>query len=135
MMFGGHHHVTHAGLARQPRPSACRVRWGPKLTRQLFIFFNWDILISHRPRFAAEDTVETPMNEHPEFGLAPPLDALLMAVKGAWGSDRIGQAGRGYKSGDSYSACRSQQSFQMLSPRYVHDGAVFAVIILRNARL
>src|ERR1700751_2329313 len=78
VMLGGHHHITHAGLASQPRPSARHVRRRLKLLAQLLVLLKRDILISHGPSVAAQNAVEAPMNEHSELGFTPPLDAALM---------------------------------------------------------
>src|SRR5579862_2369551 len=77
-MLGGHHHVAHAGLARQPRPCPRHIARWLKLPSQLFVFLERDVFIAHDPRFAAQNGVEAPMNEHSELCLAPPLDAALM---------------------------------------------------------
>ena len=72
-MLRRHHHVLLPGTASQPRPIARGVRLGLELIRELFILADRDALILHHPLVATKHTVESPVNEHAELGLVPPL--------------------------------------------------------------
>src|SRR5256884_4759409 len=83
MVLRGHDHVTHAGFPRKLGPIARRKRLRLELLGQGSVFRNRDAFILHDPFVPPENAVESPMNEHPETGLVPPLhpaDAILFGM-------------------------------------------------------
>ncbi len=77
MVFGGHHHVFLAGLPGQPRPGTRGVGLRRKAVGEELVFRNGDAFLLHGPFMAAQDAVQSPVNEHAEPGVMPPLHAPL----------------------------------------------------------
>ena len=76
MVFGGHHHVLLPGLFGELRPVARGIGFGLELFCEKLVFFNRNRFVFHGPFVAAQNAVESPVNEHAESGVAPPLHAL-----------------------------------------------------------
>src|SRR5260370_34559394 len=64
VMLGGHHHVAHAGSARDLGPIAGGKGLGFELLCERRIFGNRNAFILHDPLMAAKHTVKPPVNEH-----------------------------------------------------------------------
>ena len=75
VMFGGHHHVAHAGFASDFGPFARRVRLRLELLGEGLVFGNRDAFVFHHPFVAGQKAIKAPMNEHAESGFMPPFHA------------------------------------------------------------
>src|SRR4030095_5905520 len=70
-------HVLLPGTLCKARPITREVRFWIELLRELFIFLGGDSLHFHHPLVPPEHAVESPVNEHSEFCLVPPLHSAL----------------------------------------------------------
>src|SRR5262249_49534502 len=75
MMLRGHHHVLLSRPARQSCPVAGCVRFGCEMLCENFILSNRNAFVLHCPFVLADHTVESPVDEHAEARLMPPLHA------------------------------------------------------------
>ena len=86
MVLGGHDHIAHAGFAGDLGPFPGRKWFGLELFGERGVFGNRNPLVLHDPLVAAHHTVESPMDEHAEASLMPPLHpALAVGVTGGRG--------------------------------------------------
>ena len=88
-MLGGHHHVAHAGSARDLGPIAGGKGLGFELLCERSVFGNRYAFILHDPLMTAKHTVKPPVNEHAKAGFVPPLHAARTIGVGG-GRRRLG---------------------------------------------
>src|SRR5262249_59703359 len=73
VMLGRHHDVLLAGTPGEPGPFAGAVGFWVELFCQLLVFGDRDGFVLHRPFVMAQHAVQTPVDEHPESSVVPPL--------------------------------------------------------------
>ena len=83
VMLGGDDDVLAAGLFGQLDPLVGVELRRVELGGELFIFLHRDFLVELHPFAAAQLAVDSPVDEHAEAGLAPPLHPRILALRPA----------------------------------------------------
>src|SRR5436190_21976672 len=82
VMFGGHHHVSHAGSLGELRPGPRGIWHRFEVGGEFLVLADRNAFVLHHPLVPAERAVESPMNKHSELGFMPPLHAALSILYG-----------------------------------------------------
>ena len=95
VVLGGHYHVAHAGFTGDFGPFAGGEWLGLELLGERSIFRNRNALVFHDPLVAADNAVESPVDEHAKASLVPPLHpALTVGFTGRRGNRSLRRSRR-----------------------------------------